>query len=67
MFETVVSYACKAGLGKITPNDLRRTFAKLAPQGRATQSPSTAKAADLDGYDRRDQTATAALKHVNHQ
>ena len=35
VFEAVVSYARKAGLGKITPHDLRRTFAKLAHQGRA--------------------------------
>ena len=35
VFEAVVSYACKAGLGKITPHDLRRTFAKLAHLGRA--------------------------------
>ena len=35
IFETVVSYARKAGLGKITPHDLRRTFAKLAHLGRA--------------------------------
>lgn len=30
VFEAVVGYARKAGLGKITPHDLRRTFAKLA-------------------------------------
>ncbi|MCY4586580.1 MAG: tyrosine-type recombinase/integrase, partial [Bryobacterales bacterium] len=35
VFETVVGYARKAGLGKITPHDLRRTFAKLAHLGRA--------------------------------
>ena len=35
VFEAVVSYARKAGLGKITPHDLRRTFAKLAHLGRA--------------------------------
>ncbi len=35
VFETAVSYARKAGLGKITPHDLRRTFAKLAHLGRA--------------------------------
>lgn len=29
-FGTGVSYASKAGLGKITPNDLRKTFAKHA-------------------------------------
>lgn len=38
MFESVVSYARKAVLGKITLHDLRRTFAKLAHQGRAAQS-----------------------------
>ena len=38
MFETVVSYARKAGLGKITLHDFQRTFAKLAHQGRAAQS-----------------------------
>ena len=35
VFEAVVSYARKASLGKMTPHDLRRTFAKLAHQGRA--------------------------------
>ena len=35
VFEAVVSYARRAGLGKITPHDLRRTFAKLAHLGRA--------------------------------
>ena len=35
VFEAVVAYARKAGLGKITPHDLRRTFAKLAHLGRA--------------------------------
>ena len=35
VFEAVVSYARQAGLGKITPHDLRRTFAKLAHLGRA--------------------------------
>ena len=35
VFEAVVSYARNAGLGKITPHDLRRTFAKLAHLGRA--------------------------------
>ena len=35
VFETVVSYGVRAGLGKITPHDLRRTFAKLAHLGRA--------------------------------
>ena len=35
VFEAVVGYARQAGLGKITPHDLRRTFAKLAHQGRA--------------------------------
>ena len=35
VFEAVVGYARKAGLGKITPHDLRRTFAKLAHLGRA--------------------------------
>ncbi len=35
VFEAVVSYARKAGLGRITPHDLRRTFAKLAHLGRA--------------------------------
>ncbi len=35
VFETVASYVRKAGLGKITQHDLRRTFAKLAHQGRA--------------------------------
>ena len=35
VFEAVVGYACKARLGKITPHDLRRTFAKLAHLGRA--------------------------------
>ena len=35
VFEAVVFYARKAGLGKITPHDLRRTFAKLAHLGRA--------------------------------
>ena len=35
IFETVAAYARQTGLGKITPHDLRRTFAKLAHQGRA--------------------------------
>ena len=35
VFEAVVCYARKAGLGRITPHDLRRTFAKLAHLGRA--------------------------------
>ena len=35
VFEAVVSYARQTGLGKITPHDLRRTFAKLAHLGRA--------------------------------
>ncbi len=35
VFETVIRYARFAGLGKVTPHDLRRTFAKLARQGRA--------------------------------
>lgn len=35
VFEAVVGYARKAGLGKITPHDLRRTFSKLAHLGRA--------------------------------
>ena len=35
VFETVIRYARLAGLGKITPHDLRRTFAKLAHQGSA--------------------------------
>ena len=35
VFETVIRYAHLAGLGKVTPHDLRRTFAKLAHQGRA--------------------------------
>ena len=35
VFETVTRYARLAGLGKVTPHDLRRTFAKLAHQGRA--------------------------------
>ena len=35
VFETVIRYARLAGLGKVTPHDLRRTFAKLAHQGRA--------------------------------
>ena len=35
VFETVIRYASHAGLGKVTPHDLRRTFAKLAHQGRA--------------------------------
>ena len=34
-FEAVIGYARKAGLGKITPHDLRRTFAKLARLGRS--------------------------------
>ena len=35
IFETVIACARRAGLGRITPHDLRRTFAKLAHQGRA--------------------------------
>ena len=35
VFETVIRYARQAGVGKVTPHDLRRTFAKLAHQGRA--------------------------------
>ena len=35
VFEAVVSYGARAGLGEITPHDLRRTFAKLAHLGRA--------------------------------
>ena len=35
VFETVIRYARLAGLGKVTPHDLRRTFAKLAHKGRA--------------------------------
>ena len=35
VFETVIRYARLAGLGKITPHDLRHTFAKLAHQGHA--------------------------------
>ena len=35
IFEAVIGYARQAGLGKITPHDLRRTFAKLAHLGRA--------------------------------
>lgn len=35
VFETVIRHARLAGLGKVTPHDLRRTFAKLAHQGRA--------------------------------
>ena len=34
VFETVIRCARLAGLGKVTPHDLRRTFAKLAHQGR---------------------------------
>ncbi len=34
VFETVVDYGARIGL-KITPHDLRRTFAKLAHQGQA--------------------------------
>ena len=34
-FGTVVSHARKAGLGRITPHDLRRAFAMLAHLGRA--------------------------------
>ncbi len=34
VFETVVEYGQRIGV-KITPHDLRRTFAKLAHQGRA--------------------------------
>ena len=34
-FEAVAGYTRKAGLGRITPHDLRRTFAKLAHLGRA--------------------------------
>ena len=39
VFEAVVRYARTAGLGKITPHDLRRTFAKLAHLGRAPLDP----------------------------
>ena len=35
VFESVIRHARLAGLGKVTPHDLRRTFAKLAHQGRA--------------------------------
>ena len=35
VFEAVVGYARKTELGRITPHDLRRTFAKLAHLGRA--------------------------------
>ena len=35
VFEAVVGHARKAGLGRITPHDLWRTFAKLAHLGRA--------------------------------
>ena len=35
VFETVIRYARLAGLGKVTLHDLRRTFDKLAHQGRA--------------------------------
>ena len=35
LIETVVGYGNRAMLGKITPHDLRRTFAKLAYLGRA--------------------------------
>ena len=35
VFEAVVGYGRRAGVGKITPHDLRRTFAKLAHLGRA--------------------------------
>ena len=35
VFEAVAGYARKAGLDRITPHDLRRTFAKLAHLGRA--------------------------------
>ena len=35
VFEAVIRCARLAGLGKVTPHDLRRTFAKLAHQGRA--------------------------------
>ncbi len=35
VFETVIRHARLGGLGKVTPHDLRRTFAKLAHQGRA--------------------------------
>lgn len=35
VFETVIRYARQAGLGKITPHDLRWTFAKLAHHGRS--------------------------------
>ena len=35
VFEAVVGYARQAGLGKIMPHDLRRTFAKLTHLGRA--------------------------------
>ena len=33
VFETVAAYGLRIGLGKITPHDPRRTFAKLAHQG----------------------------------
>ena len=39
IFETVAAYGRRSGVGKITPHDLRRTFAKLAHQGR--RPPST--------------------------
>ena len=35
IFETVTASGLRIGAGKITPHDLRRTFAKLAHQGRA--------------------------------
>ena len=34
VFETVSDYTRRAGLSKITPYHLRRTFSKLAHQGR---------------------------------
>ena len=45
VFEAVVRYARKAGLGKITPHDLRRTFAKLAHLGRAPLEQSRPRSA----------------------
>lgn len=35
VLKTVIGYARKAGLEKVTPHDLQRTFVKLAHQGRA--------------------------------